>query len=78
MGKKKDKRFGATAINKGFITKDQLIEALVIQATENIEKEEHRLLGEILVGMGLMTPSQVDDVLEAMSNRIACAIAIGR
>ena len=39
-----DQRFGVNAVEKGFITRDQLFEALKTQITEEIEKKEHRLL----------------------------------
>ena len=61
-----DKRFGVTAVEKGFITKDQLFEALRMQITEEIEKKEHRLIGRILYDMGLLTLSQIDDVLDTI------------
>lgn len=45
-------RFGTIAIEKGFIKKDQLIEALGCQAKENVEQKEHRLVGQILLDLG--------------------------
>ena len=61
-----DKRFGVTAVEKGFITKDQLFEALKTQITEEIEKREHRLIGRILYDMEFLTLSQIDEVLDSM------------
>jgi len=61
-----DKRFGVTAVEKGFITIDQLFEALKIQITEEIEKKEHRLIGRILYDMELLTLSQIDEVLDTV------------
>ena len=61
-----DKRFGVTAVEKGFITKDQLFEALKTQITEEIEKNEHRLIGRILYDMEFLTLSQIDEVLDSM------------
>jgi hypothetical protein len=61
-----DKRFGVTAVEKGFITKDQLFEALRMQITEELEKNEHRLIGRILYDMELLTLSQIDEVLETI------------
>lgn len=78
MKQKPDKRFGATAIEKGYISRSQLVEALSIQAIENVDCQTHRLLGEILIHLGSMTKAQVDDVLETMSNRIVCVIGAGR
>lgn len=61
-----DKRFGVTAVEKGFITKDQLFEALKTQITEEIDKKEHRLIGRILYDMEFLTLSQIDEVLDSM------------
>ena len=78
MKKQTDKRFGGIAVDKGFISTDQLVEALAIQATENVEEGEHRLLGQILVDMGFMTASQVDEVLETMNQAMMYAATAGR
>ena len=61
-----DKRFGVTAVEKGFNTKNQLFEALKIQITEEIEKNEHRLIGRILYDLELLTLSQIDEVLDTI------------
>ena len=53
-------------MDKGIITKDQLIKALNIQITENIEKGKHKLLGTILYEQGIMTMPQILEVLESM------------
>jgi hypothetical protein len=71
-------RFGMIAINKGYITKDQLIRALTIQAKENIEDGTHRLLGQILVGEGFLSEEQVDDILEMLNNQIVYMLSVGR
>ena len=78
MKKHYHKRFGSTAVDKGFITKDQLIEALELQARENVEEGKHRLLGQIFVDEGLLTTSQVDEILETMSQRLVYMISVGR
>jgi hypothetical protein len=60
------KRFGTIAVEKGFVTKEQLAEALTIQVIEEIEQGRHRLIGTILHDKGYMTFSQVREVLESM------------
>lgn len=62
-----EKRFGNTAVEKGFITPDQLIEALKIQIMEDLEDGTHRPLGKILLEQGLIAMSQVEEVLEAIN-----------
>jgi hypothetical protein len=59
-------RFGVVPVEKGFITPDQLFEALKVQVREDLEKETHRLVGEILLEQGAMTPEQKDEVLEVL------------
>lgn len=60
------KRFGFIAVEKGFITADQLVEAFKVQVLEEIEKEKHRLIGAILFEHGFITLPQIDEVLESL------------
>ena len=59
-------RFGNIAMSKGFITGEQLVNAINTQIKMEVENHEHRLLGEILVDMEAMKESQVKKVLKAM------------
>ena len=61
-----NKRFGVTAVQAGFIIEDQLIEAMRMQVELDIKDENHKLIGEILVDMGYMEISDVDEVLKIM------------
>ena len=72
------KRFGAIAVEQGFITTEQLLDALQTQARENVEHGRHRLIGQILIEKGYMSPSQLDEVLETMSNSMIYTIGMGR
>jgi hypothetical protein len=65
-----EKRFGVLAVEKGIITADQVIEAFRIQVMEDIEKGKHRLIGRILLEQGLITLSQIDDVLKSMEKNL--------
>jgi len=58
------KRFGFMAVEMGFITLDQIIEAMKVQVKEDLENRKHRLIGEILVDLGYMNSSEVDEVLK--------------
>jgi len=66
------RRFGVVAIEKGFITQDQLNEALKAQVEENVEKHEHRFVGTILFGLSYITREEIIEVLETaeMEKRI--------
>jgi hypothetical protein len=61
-----DKRFGAVAIDKGFISLEQLFEAMKIQISENTKGIEHRLIGQILWEKGYISSEQINEVLESM------------
>ena len=63
---KLDKRFGAVAIEKGFITLENLIEAMKIQIQENLDGSGHRLIGQILWEKGYIKTEQINEVLESM------------
>ena len=53
------KRYGVKAVERGFITLDQLLMAINIQIVENLEKGEHRLIGRILAELGIISPSRI-------------------
>lgn len=61
-----EKRFGMIAVEKGYISPAQVLEAMEVQVKENMEKNRHRTLGELLIELGYMTKSQVNDVLGSM------------
>jgi hypothetical protein len=65
-----EKRFGVLAVEKRFITANQLIDAMRIQVMEDIEKGRHRLVGRILLEEGFITLSQIDDVLKSMGKNL--------
>lgn len=63
-------RFGAIAVKKGFITKDQLKEAMMEQLEDDLSGKDHRIIGAILYEKEWMTWEQVDLVLkELFKNR---------
>jgi hypothetical protein len=61
-----DKRFGAVAIDKRFISLEQLFEAMKIQISENAQGVEHRLIGQILWEKGYISTEQINEVLKEM------------
>ena len=61
--RKLEKRFGVVAIEKGYITKDQLDDAIIKQMTDEVLDREHRPIGTILLGQGHITVEQIDEVL---------------
>ncbi|MFC1821800.1 hypothetical protein ACFL9T_03775 [Thermodesulfobacteriota bacterium] len=77
MKKNTHKRFGAIAVEKGFIIEEQLFEALRIQAKENLEGK-HRLLGQILMAEGHLTEEQINEIVDTMNQNIVYLISAGR
>ena len=61
-----ERRFGVTAVESGYATIDQILNAIKIQIMEDVEKGRHRIVGEILIDQGVMNPSQINDVLRTM------------
>lgn len=64
-----EKQFGIIAIEKGFITADNLIETLKIQVEEEIQYKTHRLIGEILLDKGYINPTQIQEILDSIFSR---------
>ena len=62
----KEMRFGVVAINKGYVTPEQVIEGLNIQVKEDISAGKHRRLGMILLEQGHITLMQIDEVLKEL------------
>jgi len=58
-----EKRFGVIAIESGYVTPKEFVDALKIQVMEDIEKGRHRLVGRILLEQGIITLEQIDKVL---------------
>ena len=58
-----EKRFGNIAIDMGFLTLEELINALEIQVQEEIDQGERRLIGQILLELKVITNDQIKQVL---------------
>ncbi len=59
-------RFGVVAIQKGFVTLGQVVDVFRIQVEEEFYTDKHRRLGEILLEQGLISQSQIDEVLQTL------------
>ena len=78
MSNPSHKRFGIIAVEKGFITKDHLSQALEIQIEENAEGGQHRLIGQILLDNGQITEAQIDEVLKVINDQLVYMLSVGR
>jgi hypothetical protein len=61
-----EKRFGNISVEKGFITQQQLVEALNNQVVEETKNGKHLFIGEILLDLNYMTLEQIEEVLVAL------------
>lgn len=59
-------RFGVIAVKKGFVSAEQVIEALNTQVREDISNGKHRKIGMILLEQGHLTPVQIDEVVKEL------------
>ena len=59
-----EKRFGLLAIERGYITSDDLIRAIKIQVEEDVANNSHRLFGEILLDMNCLSATQIQEILD--------------
>jgi len=59
-----EKRFGVIAVEKGFISQEELIHALTIQVREDIENGIHRLVGELFFDLKIMDANQIEEVVK--------------
>jgi hypothetical protein len=64
-----DKRFGVIALEKRFINKEQLFEALKIQVEEDLSGKPHTLIGHILIRLGYLTREEADILLRTMRKK---------
>ena len=64
--KKYCKRFGTIAVELGFITPEQLKQALSEQVDDNLANNPHRVLGVIFFEKGWMNYRQIEVVLNEL------------
>jgi len=60
------KLFGEVAFEKGYISSEQLYEALAIQAKAEARNQPYRFLGQILIELGYLSEKQVLEVLNEL------------
>ena len=63
-----ERRFGTIAMEKGFITHTQLIEALKIQISEEVTTGKRTPIGKILFNQRLITFSQLTEVVLSLES----------
>ncbi len=63
LSKQYSPRFGAIAIDKGFVTEKQINEAITEQDVDALSNKPHRFIGSILFEHGWITKKQIDIIL---------------
>ncbi|MBN1442352.1 MAG: hypothetical protein JXA90_06560 [Planctomycetes bacterium] len=58
--------FGEIALEKQFVTAEQLYEALTIQARQKVEGKMDKQLGQILLELGYLSADQIAVVLDVL------------
>ena len=57
------KRFATIAVEKGFITRENFLEARRVQLDQELEGQQPNLIGRILHQLGYITDQQINEVL---------------
>ena len=65
-----ERRFGIIAVEKRFITVDQLWEGLVQQGDQSQPTPERMPIGKVLKDMGYLSASQISEVLEELKSEL--------
>ena len=63
-------RFGEIAVQKGFVSLEEVKSAIGEQIDDDVNGREHRLLGTILYDNGFITEYQVDVVLQELKKNL--------
>lgn len=61
-----DRRFGDVAVDLGFVSRDAIDHALSVQAERKDAGRPPKLIGQILIEEGRMTPEQVEAVVDVL------------
>ncbi len=61
--------FGKIAVDMGFVTAEQLTDALAEQAEDSLSNRPHRFIGSILFEHGWITKDQIDFVVRRLFER---------
>ena len=62
-------RFGQIAVEKGYVTSEQVKQAVSEQIDDDMANRPHRLIGRIFLDNGIMTPQKIEIVLNELFKR---------
>ncbi len=60
------KLFGEVALEKRYVTAEQLYQALTVQARAKVEGKMDKLLGQVLLELGHLSEDQIRDILDVL------------
>ncbi len=66
-----EKLFGIIAIEKGFISRNDLINALTIQVKEHAKNNNQRFIRNILLDHNIIPANQIEEVVKAIFQQSA-------
>lgn len=66
LSQKYCRRFGQIAVERGYVTSDQLKQAVSEQIDDDMAGRPHRLIGRIFLDNERMTPQQIELVLNEL------------
>ena len=69
LSKKYCPRFGQIAVEKGYVTPEQVKQAVSEQIDDDMADRPHRLIGRIFLDNGTMNPQQIEMVLQELFKR---------
>ncbi|MFH1553153.1 MAG: hypothetical protein ABID83_05930 [Candidatus Omnitrophota bacterium] len=70
LKRKKAKRFGEIAVNKGLVSEKEVAEALKIQKEYDEKHAIHKKIGAILTEKRVLTPDDVKTILEEQKGQL--------
>ena len=62
----KEIRFGIVAVQKGFVTPEQIVEAFEVQLKEDLTTGDHKPIGKIMLDQGVINQKQLHEILRSM------------
>jgi hypothetical protein len=68
MGRKKE-LFGEVAIKLGYVTKEQVKEALNYQKDMKTKENKHKLLGMIMLELGMLGTTELINILRYLESK---------
>ena len=63
-----DRQFGMIALQRRYVSQDELYYAHKTQLQEQIVNDRHRLLADIFFHLDFMSPKEIDDVVNEQFN----------